>query len=112
MSEKGLEKVTLGRGPANELVEHALNRVRLAIGEVKVVERRKDGEVTSRAIANHDAIVRARKTYSEAAHAIGVVRKAEGLCEGPQRPTRRMLQKAEEALEDYRQAIEALQALS
>jgi hypothetical protein len=111
MGEK-MEKVELGRGPANELVEHALNRVRLAIGEVKVVERKKDGEVVSRSIANHDAIVRARKVYSEAAHAIGVVRRAEGLCDGPQQPTRKMLVRAGETLETYRRAIEALQALS
>jgi hypothetical protein len=104
--------IYLGRGPADQLVGQALNRLRLAVAEVRVVERRREGEVVSRSIANYDAIARARKVYAEAAHAIGVVRQAEGLCDGPQRPTRGMLQKALVLLESYRVEIEKLQALS
>jgi hypothetical protein len=105
-------ELDLGKGPAAELIWRALNRLRLALSEVRVQEERRDGKCVKQWVANHDAIVRARKCYAEAAHAVGVVRRAEGLCDGPQRPTRGLLRKAEGTLEEYRVALERLQGLS
>lgn len=102
----------LGRGPADQLVEQALHRLKLALGEVRVVERKKDGKVVQETIANHDAIIRARKVYTETAHAIGVVKRASDAGLGPQTPTRGLVKEGLEKLEEYRRELERLQALS
>jgi len=63
-------------------LREVVHRVALALGEVKVVERRKDGVVLDRAVANKDALVRARRAYRTAATAIGAVRIAAGTATG------------------------------
>lgn len=71
----------LRRDEDQSLVE-VVHRVALAIGEVKLIERRHQGVVTSRAVANRDALQRARRAYSRAAAAIGQVRVGDGTATG------------------------------
>jgi hypothetical protein len=112
-------KVPLGRIMARDdrksndrLMAEAIHRVKLAIGEVRVVEHRKEGRVVSQHVANQPAIVRARQTYVAAARVIGEVREGEGLTEGPRKPTRLGIQAAMVKLEECRREIERLQGLT
>ena len=97
---------------AEKLMAQALKRVQLAMSEIKVKEQWKDRKLVNAIVLNHDAIVRARGKYAEAAHAIGVVRQLRGLTVGPQRPEGRVLKDAEEQLDYYRRELERFQAMS
>jgi len=100
------------REELEELMAQALNRVRLALSEVKVVTKYKDKKVVSEGIANHDAIVRARKQYVEAATAVGKIRQLLGMTRGDQRPSPKVVKAAELRLDEYRRELERLQGLS
>lgn len=80
---KGTQRETDGK-----LME-VLRRVELALGEVKVVERRDKGQVTDRAVVNKDAIVRARKAYVRATEFVAAVRIEEGTASGRVRSDRK-----------------------
>jgi hypothetical protein len=112
-------KVPLGRIMARDdrktrdrMMAEALHRVRLAIGEIRVIEHRKEGVVVSQHVANQPAIVRARQAYVAAAQVIGQVRQDEGLAEGPRRLTRIGIEAALVKLEECRAEIERLQGLT
>jgi hypothetical protein len=84
----------------DQAIAEALHRVELAIGEVRVVERRAGGEVVGRRVVNREALARARKAYWAAATMIGKARSAEGLTVGPQRPMRPPLRRASDRLRE------------
>jgi hypothetical protein len=56
-----------------KLIE-VIHRVELAVGEVKVVERRYKGEVLDRAVCNRDALLRARRAYIRATEYVAPLR--------------------------------------
>lgn len=123
MSKDERHKLMEGREPgrarrgltveeAEKLMGTALNRVRLALSEVKVKEQWKDRKLVTQTVVNHDAVVRARQKYVEAAQAIGVVRELLDLTHGPQRPNPVKVTEAEETLDYYRRELERLQGLS
>ena len=67
---------------ADSQVAEAIRRVELALGEVRVVERRDKGIVLDRAIVNKDALVRARRAYLRATEFVAAVRIEEGTATG------------------------------
>jgi hypothetical protein len=83
MLVKGTQRETDGR-----LME-VLRRIELALGEVKVIERREKGVVTDRAVVNKDALVRARKAYLRATEFVAAVRIEEGTATGRVRGDRK-----------------------
>jgi hypothetical protein len=112
-------KVPLGRTMARDdrrandrLIAEAIHRVKLAIGEVRVIEHRKEKTVVRQHVANQPAIVRARQAYVAAAKVIGQVRQEEGLTDGPRRLTRIGIEAAMVKLEECRREIERLQGLT
>jgi len=100
------------REESEHLMTQALKRVQLALSEVKVITRYKDKKIVYEGIANHDAVVRARKVYIEAGEAVGKVRQLLGLTRGEQRPSPKVVRAAELRLDEYRRELERLQALS
>ena len=96
----------------HELMAEALKKVELAISEIKVIKRYKEKVVIGEKVVNHDAVVRARKAYLEAARAVGTVRQLAGLTQGEQRPSGRVVAGAVAKLEEYRVELERLQGLS
>jgi hypothetical protein len=112
-------KVPLGRIMARDdrktndrLMAEALHRLRLAIGEVRIIEKKQDGRVVDQRVVNQAAIVRARQTYVAAAQVIGHVREEEGLAAGGYKLARPGIQVACERLEECRREIERLQGLT
>jgi hypothetical protein len=99
------------REEVDEAVREALNRVRLALSEVKVVERRENKVVTHRAVVNRDALARVRKAYTVAAAVIGKAREADGTAAGPQRPDRLAVRQACQQLEDYQIELARLEGM-
>lgn len=59
-----------------------VHKVELAIGEVKVVERRANGVVLDRAVVNKDALLRARRAYRNAVAAVAERRITDGTATG------------------------------
>lgn len=101
-----------GRRENDRRMAEAIHRVRLAIGEVRVIEHRKDKTVVGQHVANQPAIVRARQVYVAAAQVIGQVRKEEGLADGERKLTRIGIEAAMVKLEECRREIERLQGLT
>lgn len=62
------------RENADQYMDRAIHDFELALGEVRVIERREKGEVTHRAISNKDAIERAKTAYVRASTAVETVR--------------------------------------
>jgi hypothetical protein len=93
------------RSDVDHAIGEALRRVRLAIGEVRVVERKQDGQVLSRAVVNKDALQRAQRTYMAACALVGKARQADGTTAGPRRPDRLSIRQAEETLAGYAHQI-------
>lgn len=52
-----------------------VRKVELALGEVRVVERRYKGAVLDRAVCNHDALIRARRAYIRATEFVAALDK-------------------------------------
>jgi hypothetical protein len=107
-------KVPLGRIMAmrervdgDKVLREAIQRLRLAISEIRVVERWKDKQLVSRTVANQAAIVRARQVYLATVKVIEQVRQEEPLL-----GTRPGIQAALVELEKCRQEIERLQGLT
>ena len=90
----------------------AIRRVQLAMGEVRVVEKKKDGTVIDQRVVNYPAIVRARQAYLAAAKVIGQVRIDEGLASGQKAVVRLGVQAALVKLEECRREIERFQGLT
>lgn len=97
------------RAAVDEAVREALRRVRLALAEVKVVERKVDGVVTHRVVVNQDAIGRVRRAYTTAAAVIGKAREADGTVAGPPRPDRLAVRQACQQLADYQKELARLE---
>lgn len=57
-----------------KLIE-VIHRIELAVGEVKVVERRYKGEVLDRAVCNRDALLRARRAFIRATEYVATLDK-------------------------------------
>jgi hypothetical protein len=82
-------------------IGEALRRVRLALGEVRVVQRKKDGVVVDSRVVNPDALQRARRAYMSAAEIVGKARQLDGTTTGPQKPDRITVRTACEQLDGY-----------
>jgi hypothetical protein len=59
-----------------------IRRVELALGEVRVVERRYKGTVLDSMVVNKDALLRARRVYTRATEYVAEVRLHEGTASG------------------------------
>src|SRR5262249_61191320 len=59
-------------------VTQAVHRFALSLAEVKVIERRHQGTVTGRIVANRDALTRARAAYHHATRLVGQARQKSG----------------------------------
>jgi|SRR5262245_14638933 len=101
----------LDRTEIDEAICEALRRVRLALGEVRVVERRKDHVVTHRTVVNKEAIGRARKAYTTASMLVGKARQADGTTSGPQRRDRRSIENACDTLNEYQRQLADLEGI-
>jgi hypothetical protein len=102
-----------GRSEADKVMREAVQRLRLAISEVRVVEQRKDGKVVNQTVTNYAGIVRARQAYMAAANVIGRVRREEeGTTGKPRVVLRPGIQAAVDQLEECRREIERLQGLT
>lgn len=97
------------KGKANELVGHALHRLRMAVAEVRVITKKK--EAGPEIIANAETLKRAQLTWTQAAQAIGMARQAAGLTEGAQRPNSATIEKAANKLEEYRRILAKLEVM-
>jgi hypothetical protein len=110
-------KVALGkvvreqeRREMDRAIAEALRRVRLALGEVRVVERKQGGVVTGRRVTNKEAIRRAERAYHAAATLVGRARQADGTTTGPQRADRAPVRQACETLSGYSRRLDELMA--
>jgi len=109
-----LEAITAGimkrrtRLNADQQMEQAIHAFELALAEVRVIERRAQGVVTHRAIANRDALDRAKNAYARAAVAVDAVRIEEVEREGRAATVRIGIQRALERLVDARVRLEDL----
>ena len=99
------------RAEIDVAIQEALRKVRLAMSEVKVVERKKDGKVTHRAVVNKDALDRVRRAYTNASMIVGKARQADGTTEGPQRPDRQSVRLACDQLNQYQRELATLEGL-
>jgi hypothetical protein len=95
------------QGKLYRVIGQTMNRLRLAMSEIRVVR----AESGTEHIANDAAFTRMQLAYTHAAQAIGLVRKQLELTEGPQRPDPPAIQVARVKLEEYRQAIGKLENL-
>lgn len=94
-------------------VTELLRKVELAIGEVRVVERRQEKVVTHRAITNRDALHRAQRAYTHAATRIGEMRRAATALAGTQRAYRAgFLQGAIERLDTIQRTLVDLEGIA
>lgn len=59
-----------------------IRRVELALGEVRIVERRYKGKVLDSMVVNKDALLRARRVYTRATEYVAEVRLHEGTASG------------------------------
>lgn len=59
-----------------------IRRVELALGEVRVVERRYKGKLLDSMVVNKDALLRARRVYTRATEFVAGVRLADGTASG------------------------------
>ena len=96
----------------DEVVVEALRRLELAISEVRVVERKKEGQVVSETVANLDALPRAKQAYQTTALLIGKARQLDGTALGTPQADRPFIVKAMERLEEYRQQLARLETLA
>jgi hypothetical protein len=110
-------KVSLGkvvrerdRREVDHAIAEALRRLRLALGEVRVVERKQGGVVTSRRVVNKEALTRAERAYHTAATLVGRARQADGTATGPQRADRAPVRQACETLSGYSRKLDELMA--
>src|SRR5262245_21341029 len=97
-------------GRLNQAMGACLNRLRLAMSEIRIVRPKSDPGGKER-IANGSALKRTRLAYIHAAQAIGLARQAAGLTTGPQQPDPPSITVARLKLEEYRQAISKLEIL-
>ena len=97
-------------GHANQLMSATLNRLRLALSEIRIVRPKGDPGGKER-IANGHALTRTRLAYMHAAQAIGLARQALGLTEREQQQDPPHIVLARVKLEEYRQAIGKLENL-
>jgi hypothetical protein len=95
------------QGKLYRVVSATMNRLRLAMSEIRIV-RAESGKET---IANEAALTRVQLAYTHAAQAIGLVRKQLELTDGPQRPDPPPITVARLKLEEYRRAIGQLEGL-
>jgi hypothetical protein len=93
----------------DQAIAEALHRVVLAIGEVRVVERKAEGQVVGRRVVNREALARARRAYQAAAIMVGKARAADSLTVGPQRPPRPALRQAMDTLLDHARTLGRLE---
>ena len=106
------QAINLGRSSAGQVMAHALNQLRLALSEVRIVARKVETTVVQERVVNPDALKRASRRYTEAAHAIGTVRQAAGLTHGEQKPEPRIVEQASEHLETMRRELDRLRGLA
>jgi hypothetical protein len=99
------------REEVDHAIGEALRRVRLALAEVKVVERKEDGKVTHQAVVNKDALGRVRRAYTTAAMLIGKARQADGTTTGTPKPDRHAIRAACQQLDDYQRELARLEGM-
>jgi hypothetical protein len=98
------------RAATDQAIGEALRRVRLALGEVRVVERKQNGQVLDRRVVNKDAITRALRAYQAACLVVGKAREADGTTSGPMRPDRLVVKQACERLSEMARELDELKA--
>jgi hypothetical protein len=95
-------------------VEEAITRVRLAIAEVRVIERKRDQVVLERRIANRNALARAYVVFTHAVSLVARARLDDGTATGqkPLTKERRWIVRAEAELRELLHELHALEQLT
>jgi len=100
------------RDELDALVREAVQRVRLAIGEIVFRDTVKEGVVVDRRVKNPDSIERAVQVYGKAQQLLGRARMLDGTTEGAQREDRPFIRNAHLAMLDLWREIEAARVLA
>src|SRR5262245_52852919 len=99
------------RERAKAAIQAALHRVALALSEVRVVERRRQGEIVGMTVQNPDGLGRGRLAYQTASEIVGTVRQLDGTTVGSQQPDRPLVREASAALDRLWVEISRLEGL-
>jgi hypothetical protein len=100
------------RDELDAAVREAVQRTKLAIGEIVYRDRMKDGIVVDRRVANPEAIERATQVYGKAQQLLGRARQLDGTTEGAQQEDRPFIRNAHLRMMDLWREIEAARVLA